>query len=57
MQRGWAAASDDDFLIVVSDAAAEIDRTTYEAELTTMNRIFADVKTTDEVVQRPHSRS
>jgi hypothetical protein len=57
MQRGWAAASDDDFLIVVSDAVAEIDRTTYEAELTTMNRIFADVKTTDEVVQRPHGRS
>jgi len=42
-------------LIVVSDAVAEIDRTTYEAELTTMNRIFADVKTTDEAVQMLHS--
>jgi nicotinamidase-related amidase len=36
--------------IVVSDAVAEVDRTTHEAELRTMARIFADVKTTDEVV-------
>jgi hypothetical protein len=38
-----------------SDAVAEIDRTTYEAGLTIMNKIFADVKTTDKVVQMFHS--
>jgi nicotinamidase-related amidase len=38
-------------MIVVSDAVAEVDRTTHEAELTTMARIFADVKTTDEVIR------
>jgi nicotinamidase-related amidase len=37
-------------MIVVSDAVAEVDRTTHEAELKTMARIFADVKSTDEVV-------
>ena len=37
-------------MIVVSDAVAEVDRTTHEAELRTMARIFADVKTTDEVI-------
>jgi nicotinamidase-related amidase len=37
-------------MILVSDAVAEIDRTTHEAELKTMARIFADVKTTDEVI-------
>jgi ureidoacrylate peracid hydrolase len=37
-------------MIVVSDAVAEVDRTTHEAELRTMARIFADVKTADEVV-------
>jgi isochorismate hydrolase len=42
-------------MIVVSDAMAEIDRTTHEAELTSMNRIFADVKTTDKVVQMFYS--
>jgi nicotinamidase-related amidase len=36
-------------MIVISDAVAEVDRTTHEAELKTMARIFADVKTTDEV--------
>ena len=44
-----------DRMIVVSDAVAEIDRTTHEAGLTIMNRIFADVKTTDKVVQMFHS--
>jgi len=34
-------------MIVVSDAVAEIDRTTHEAGLTIMNRIFADVKITE----------
>ena len=34
----------------MSDAVAEVDRSTHEAELKTMARIFADVKTTDEVV-------
>ena len=37
-------------MILVSDAVAEVDRTTHEAELRTMARIFADVKTTDEVI-------
>jgi isochorismate hydrolase len=37
-------------MTVVSDAVAEVDRATHEAELKTMARVFADVKTTDEVV-------
>jgi ureidoacrylate peracid hydrolase len=37
-------------MILVSDAVAEVDRATHEAELKTMARIFADVKTTDEVI-------
>ena len=37
-------------MAVVSDAVAEIDRTTHQAELRTMERIFGDVKTTDEVI-------
>lgn len=37
-------------MILVSDAVAEVSRDTHEAELKTMSRIFADVKTTDEVV-------
>ena len=37
-------------MIVVSDAVAEVDRDTHAAELKTMSRVFADVKTTDEVV-------
>jgi nicotinamidase-related amidase len=37
-------------MILVSDAIAEVDRATHEAELRTMERIFADVKTTDEVM-------
>jgi nicotinamidase-related amidase len=37
-------------MILVSDAVAEVDRVTHEAELTTMARIFADVKTTGEVI-------
>jgi ureidoacrylate peracid hydrolase len=36
-------------MILVKDAVAEIHRDTHEAELKTMARIFADVKTTDEV--------
>ena len=38
-------------MILVSDAVAEVDRTTHEAELKTMARLFADVKPTDEVVE------
>jgi nicotinamidase-related amidase len=38
-------------MIVVSDGVAEVDRVTHEAELKTMARIFADVKTTDEVIR------
>lgn len=37
-------------MILVKDAVAEVNRATHEAELQTMGRIFADVKTTDEVV-------
>ena len=36
-------------MILLGDAVAEVDRVTHEAELKTMARIFADVKTTDEV--------
>jgi isochorismate hydrolase len=38
-------------MILVSDAVAEVDRTTHEAELKTMARLFADVKPTDEVME------
>jgi nicotinamidase-related amidase len=37
-------------MIVMSDAVAEVDRATHDAELKTMARIFADVKTADEVI-------
>jgi ureidoacrylate peracid hydrolase len=37
-------------MILVADAVAEMSRDTHEAELKTMARVFADVKTTDEVV-------
>jgi nicotinamidase-related amidase len=36
-------------IILVSDAVAEVSRDSHEAELKTMNRIFADVKTTEEI--------
>jgi nicotinamidase-related amidase len=39
-----------DRMILVKDAVAEINRTTHDAELRTMARLFADVQTTDEVV-------
>jgi nicotinamidase-related amidase len=37
-------------MLLVRDAVAEVDRETHEAELRTMQRIFADVHTTDEVI-------
>jgi nicotinamidase-related amidase len=37
-------------MIVVKDAVAEVSRDTHAAELKTMARVFADVRTTDEVV-------
>ncbi len=37
-------------MILVSDAVAEIHRDSHAAELKTMARVFADVKTTDEVI-------
>jgi ureidoacrylate peracid hydrolase len=37
-------------MILVEDAVAEVSRDTHEAELKTMARVFADVKTTDDVV-------
>ena len=36
-------------MILVSDAVADVSRDTHEAELKTMSRVFADVKTTDDV--------
>jgi ureidoacrylate peracid hydrolase len=38
-------------MILVKDAVAEVDRETHDGELKTMQRIFAEVKTADEVVQ------
>jgi len=38
-------------MILVQDAVAEIHRDAHAAELKTMARVFADVKTTDEVIQ------
>jgi isochorismate hydrolase len=37
-------------MILVKDAVAEVSRRTHEAELETVARVFADVKTTEEVV-------
>ena len=37
-------------MVLVSDAVAEVNRDSHEAELRTMSRAFADVKTTEEVV-------
>lgn len=37
-------------MILVKDAVAEVHRDTHEAELKTMARVFADVKTVDEVI-------
>ena len=37
-------------MILVRDAVAEVDRDTHDAELKTMDRLFADVKTTNEVM-------
>jgi ureidoacrylate peracid hydrolase len=37
-------------MVLVSDAVAEVSRETHDAELKTMNRLFADVMTTGEVV-------
>jgi len=37
-------------MIRATDAVAGVDRDAHEAELRTLARIFADVKTTDEVV-------
>lgn len=37
-------------MILVRNAVAEVSRDTHEAELKTMHRLFADVKTTNEVV-------
>jgi hypothetical protein len=37
-------------MIMVSDAVAEVSRNAHHAELVTMNRVFADVKTTDDVI-------
>jgi len=36
-------------MILAGDAVADVHRDTHDAELKTMARVFADVKTTDEV--------
>jgi isochorismate hydrolase len=38
-------------MILASDATAEVHRDAHAAELKTMARVFADVKTTDEVIE------
>ena len=38
-------------MILVSDAVAEVSRDAHHAELRTMDRLFADVRSTDEVVE------
>jgi len=37
-------------MIVVNDAVAEVSREAHRVELQTMNRLFADVKSTDEII-------
>jgi isochorismate hydrolase len=37
-------------MIVVKDAVAEVHHDTHEAELRTMERVFAEVKSTNEVL-------
>ena len=37
-------------MIIVSDAVAEVQRDTHDAELKTMARMFADVKSNDEMI-------
>jgi isochorismate hydrolase len=37
-------------MILVSDAVAEVSREAHEVELRTMDRLFADVKSTDDVI-------
>ena len=37
-------------MIIVKDAVAEIHRDAHDAELKTMQRVFAEVKGTDEVI-------
>jgi nicotinamidase-related amidase len=43
-------------MILVSDAVAEVSRETHEGELKTMSRVFADVKSTDEIVEMLEAR-
>jgi nicotinamidase-related amidase len=38
-------------MILVSDAVAEVSREAHDTELRTMDRLFADVKNTDEIVE------
>ena len=37
-------------MVLVEDAVAEVSRETHQAELKTLACVFADVKTTDEIV-------
>jgi len=37
-------------MVLVSDAAAEVSREAHDAELRTMDRLFGDVRSTDEVI-------
>ena len=45
-----AAVGHNDRMIIVKDAVAEMHRDTHAAELKTMQRMFAEFKSTDEVV-------
>jgi isochorismate hydrolase len=37
-------------MILASDAVAEVSRETHDAELKTMARVFADVRSTDDII-------
>jgi len=37
-------------MILVGDAVAEVSRQAHDAELRTMDRLFADIKSTDDVI-------
>ncbi|HEY1259517.1 MAG TPA: isochorismatase family cysteine hydrolase [Stellaceae bacterium] len=43
-------------MVLAKDAVAEIDRDAHEAELKTMTRLFADVMTADDIIERLHQR-
>jgi hypothetical protein len=38
-------------MILASDAVAEVSREAHDAELRTMDRLFADVRSSDEIIE------